>query len=598
MVEPFDPPPLAELDKTAGWTDSPVVDGLARLREQKKKESPLVTVEQALAMKNDSSEANKKILSALSVLAPEDGKGVNWDAPFNRALLQDLSSMNPLLASSVAEFDIGELTGFGLFGFDWNMIPFASKDAVASWQTIHDHMMDKVVLRDDLVWSDGQPITAYDVEYSFQLIMSSSVPIPAMRSGPDELKWVKAYADHTLVYFHKRKLSTNVWNLNFAIVPKHIYEKTAVEDSTLRTSDAHRQLERQPVTGGPYAVSSWSRGQEIVLKSREDYYMYKGQQVRDKPYFSQMRFRIIEDGNTRLLALKSGDIEESELEAEQWQTQSEGDDYYRDNTKVYGPEWLYMYIGWNMDTNKVPFFGDVRVRKAMAYTLNYDEMLKDLCYGLYEQCTGIFHPNAWMYPKTPLEHYHQDLDKAENLLDEAGWKDTDGDGIRDKMINGKKVPFEFTLLVSNKPDRIAICNLFRENLNSIGIVCNVQPLEAAVFQERVFKKNYEAEMAGWGTGTDPSLEKNIFGTGEGRNSGSYSNPEVDRLLQEGMTEFDRDKQAEIYGRVHSLIFEDQPYLFLYNLDSLYGFNKKLRGYRFSPRGPFGYSPGIGAVWSP
>jgi peptide/nickel transport system substrate-binding protein len=182
------------------------------------------------------------------------------------------------------------------------------------------------------------------------------------------------------------------------------------------------------------------------------------------------------------------------------------------------------------------------------------------------------------------------------LLDEAGWVDSDADGIRDKEINGRVVPFEFSLLVSNKPDRIAICNLFRENLESIGVICHIAPLEAAVFQERVFNKNYEAEMSGWASGADPSLERNIFGTGEGRNFGSYSNPEVDRLFQEAMETFDRDKQAAIYGRINNLIYADQPYLFLYDVNSFFGFNKQLRGYRFSPRGPFHYSPGISSIW--
>jgi peptide/nickel transport system substrate-binding protein len=597
LLEPFDPPPLAELEKNVEWTDSPVVDALARLRETKAAEPPLVTVQEALAMENNSAEANDKVVSALSELAPEDGKGVDWKAPLKRALLMDLSTTNPLLTSSIAESEINSLTSFGLFSFDWNMIPFAAAESVESWQTSKDHMMDKVVMRDDLVWSDGKPITAHDVAFSFKLIMSSAVPVPAMRTGTDEIRWVEAYDDHTLVYFHKAPLATNVFNLNFLVVPKHVFEESVATDPTMRNSDYHRNLERKPISGGRYEIARWRRGQEVLLKRRENYYMHEGREVREKPYFAEMRFRIIEDGNTRLLALKSGDIEESELDAEQWVTQATGNQFYRENTKVSGPEWKYMYIGWNLDTKRVPFFGDLRVRQAMAYAMNYKEMLDDLCYGLYTQCTGVSHPDSWMYPKDPAPPFYFDLDKAEDLLDEAGWVDSDGDGIRDKEIDGKLVPFEFSLLVSNKPDRIAICNLLRENLESIGVACSITPLEAAVFQERVFNKNFEAEMSGWASGADPSLERNIFGTGEGRNFGNYSNPEVDRLFDEAMKTFDRDKQAEIYGEIHNLIYADQPYLFLYDVNSFFGFNKKLRGYRFSPRGPFRYSPGIDSIWA-
>ncbi|HVT28721.1 MAG TPA: ABC transporter substrate-binding protein [Lacipirellulaceae bacterium] len=596
LVKPFTPPPLAELDKTAHWQNQPVVDALARLRAYKKEHEPqLVSLKEALSMRNTSPEANRKILSALSVLAPESGTGVDYNAPISRGLIMDISTTNPILINSIAEFQVTGLTGFGLFGFDWNMMPFATTDTVVSWQTSQDHMMDKVVMRDDLSWSDGKPITAYDVEFSFKTIMSSKVPVPAMRSGADQLRWVQAYDDHTVVFFHKAALATGVWDVNFSIIPKHIYEKSIAEDPTLTTSAYHVRQELHPVVGGPYELAKWSRGSEIVLRRRDSYFMHNGKQVRDKPYFKEIRFHIIEDGNTRLLALKSGRIDEGELEAEQWETQTSGNDFYAKNTKAYGNEWLYFYIGWNL---KTPFFQDVRVRRAMAYTMNYKEMINDLCYGLYPRCHGIFAPDAWMYPKHPLPLYHQDLDKAEQLLDEAGWVDSDGDGIRDKEVNGQRIPFEFDLMVAQKPDRVDICNLFREYLDSIGILCHVVPLESAVLIERIQNKKFEAEMGGWGTGTDPYLEENIFGTGKERNFGSYSNPKVDQLFKLGMKEFDPAKRAEIYGQIANLIYEDQPYMFLYDQNSFYGFSKSLRGYRFSPRGPYDYSPGFGSLWMP
>ncbi|TWT96710.1 Oligopeptide-binding protein AppA precursor [Botrimarina colliarenosi] len=596
LITPFDTPAtLAEAEEGVEWEESPVIDTLELLREQKKSEPAQVSVEDALAMKNDSDEANKKILSALSVLAPEDGSGVNYAAVLNRTIQQDVSSLNPLLASSVAEAEVAGMLAFGMFTFDWNFNPCASADTVASWQTSKDRMLDKVVLRDDLTWSDGKPITAYDVEFSYKLIMTSQVPVLAQRQGTDQLAMVKAYDDHTLIYFHKKPLAINVWNLNFYVVPKHLYEKSFAEDPTLRNSPYHVKLEKKPISGGPYEIESRQRGSEVLLKRRESYYTHDGKPVREKPYFAKIRHRVIEDTNTQLLALKASDVDEALLGAEQWLTQTDSDDFYKVNTKARGAEWTFFYIGWNL---KSPLFEDLRVRQAMAYAMNYDEMVNDLCYGLYPQCWGIYHPDAWMFPKDPAPLYKQDLDKAEDLLDEAGWADSDYDGVRDKEINGEIVPFEFTLMVSNKPDRIAICNLFRECLDSIGIRCNIASLEAAVFQERVQDKNFVAEYSGWGAGADPYTNKNIFGTGEGRNYGSYSNPEVDRLFDEGEVEFDREKRAEIYGKIHKLIFADQPYLFLHTRSSFYGFNKRLRGYRFSPRGPFSYGPGLGSVWVP
>jgi peptide/nickel transport system substrate-binding protein len=593
LIEPFTPPTLDEIEADADWQDQPVVDALALLRETKKNEPALVSVDQALALRNDSDEANQKILSALSMLAPPDGEGVDYDARIQRGLQMDVVTTNPLLQSSIAEVEVATLIGFGLFGFDWTMQPFALAETVKTWQTSADRMMDKVVLRDDLKWSDGTPITAHDVVFSYKAIMTEQVPVPAVRQGTTELAWVEAYDDHTLIFFQKRAEATNVWHLNFPVIPKHIYQDSIADDPSLKNSEYHTQVEKNPVVGGPYRLTKWTRAREIVLERRDDYYQNNGKQVREKPYFKEIRFSIIEDQTTRLLALKSGSIHESELGAEQWATQTDSDDFYRTNTKARGPEWTYFYIGWNL---RDPLFADRKVRRALAHVMNYDEMLNDLSFGLYPQCRGMFAPDSWMFPADAAEPFLQDLDAAEDMLDDAGWEDSDGDGIRDKVIDGKLVPFKFTLLVSNKPDRIEICRLFAEDLDNIGIECTVRPLDAAVFQERMFKKNFQAAMSGWGSGADPYTNENIFGTGEERNYGSYSNPRVDELFRQGMAEFDRDKRAKIYGEIHKLVFDDQPYLFLYNRSSFYGFKNNLRGYRFSPRGPFHYSPGFGSIW--
>ena len=160
----------------------PVLDALKLLEEQLKQEPQLATVKEALALKNDSDENNRKILSALGRLPASPGD-VNWDATISRHLLGDIKSTNAVLQSSVEEGDLYALTGFGLFTFDWNLNAFADKGVVKSWESSADHMMDKVVMRDDLTWSDGRPLTAHDIVFSYETIMNPKVPVPAVRSG-------------------------------------------------------------------------------------------------------------------------------------------------------------------------------------------------------------------------------------------------------------------------------------------------------------------------------------------------------------------------------------------------------------------------------
>lgn len=595
LVEPFDPPPLEEIDAKANWQDRPVRNSLEMLREQLEKEKPLATVDEALKLKNDSPEANKKILSALG-RQPESDSEVNWNAEINRHAYGDVNTVNPILISSTVEFDVSGLIGFGLFGFDWNMEPFASAETVKSWQTSEDGLMDKVVMRDDLVWSDGKPITAHDVVFSFKAILTSAIPVPAMRSGTDKLRWVEAYDDHTLVYFHKEPFATNVWNVNFSVLPKHIYEPKLADDPTLAYDPYFVKLENQPVTGGPYVIERRRRGQEIVLKARESWHTVNGKQVRDKPYFQTVRFRIQPDTSVALLGLQAGDLDELQLTPDQWVNQTGDDSFYRNNTKAYDTEWVEFHFLWNL---KRPHFADKRVRKAMSYAMDYKELLERLRYGLDKQCNGVFNPASKWYPKDdPPPYYTQDLDKAEELLEAAGWTDSDGDGIRDKMVNGQKVDFEFTIITVNKQDRIDICTLLKECLDQIQIRCNVKPLEFPVVIDRMNKGDFEAAFGGWGTGTDPYSLENIFMTGKDRNYGGYSNPEVDKLFEEGLRELDPEKRVAIYQKIHKLLYEDQPYTWLFYQNAYYGFNKQLRGYRFSPRGPYNYGPGFGSIWKP
>lgn len=596
LLQPFDPPSLAELDASVTWEPQPVLDAFEMMREEKKNHPPLVSVEEALEMKNDSADANEKILSALGQY-PASESDADYEARFDRCALFDLNSTNPIMGSTTVESEFNALTGIALFSYDWHFTPFGSVDALVSWHASKDRMFDKVVLRDDLLWSDGRPITAHDVEFTFQTIMNPKVPVPAVRSGTDKLKWVKAYDDRTVVFFHKEALATNVWNILFPVIPKHIYEKSMIDDPTLRDSDYHVKLEQQPVCGGAYRLKSRVTNQEFVLERREDWFTKNGQQIRRIPYFKEIRFRVLEDPNTALLAVKKAEVHDYQMNPEQWVTQTSDDDFYKNNTKTSGVEWSFGFVFWN---EKTPLFSDERVRHAMAYTLDYKETLNELCYGLYQPCSGTFHPDSWMSPKPAPKPFQQDLNKAEQLLDEAGWTDSDGDGTRDKRIDGKKYDFNFALLLGEGSEigkRIA--TLFAENLAQIGVICRLQPLEFTVLLEKARKHEFQALMMGLGTGADPDTSDNIYTTKaitNGRNYGSYSNPEVDSLFEQGRRETDRAKRAEIYAKIHTILWKDQPMLWIYYRNGFYGFNKKLRGYAYSPRGPYTYGPGIDSIW--
>jgi peptide/nickel transport system substrate-binding protein len=596
LVTPFNPPSLEELDKSAEWIDKPVLDGFEILRKKQEESGlPPVTEKEALALRNDSPENNKKILATLGRLAPANGSGVDYQKSWVRHVSGDLKSSNPLFISSVTEFEFRKMTGFEILQYDQSLNYFSPAEFVVSWQTSKDGLVDKIVLRDDIVWSDGKRFTAHDIKFSFEVIMTDAVIIPAVRSGVSQLKWVEAYDDRTIVYFHKEPLATNTVNLEFPVIPKHVYEKSIAEDPTMARSTYHAKLEDHPVVAGPYELVSRARNQEFVVRRRESYYKFNGKEVRPKPYFKEIRVKVIEDFNTALVALKSGQIEEQFLRPEQWVNQTSDDAFYRLNTKVTAVEWTEFHFVWNLET---PFFSDKRVRQAMSYAMDYDELLKVVCQSMYEPARGTYHPTHWAFPRNGPQPYQQDLDRAAALLDEAGWTDSDGDGIRDKLIDGKRVPFTFTLLTFQTESGVMAATLMKMSLDRIGVVSHVKPTEFTVLVDRNHKHRFEASMGGWGSSTDPDGTRNTITTGEARNYGLYSNPRVDELFQKGLRELDPQKRAAIYGEIHKILWEDQPYTWHFYRNAFYAFSKKVRGYNFAATGPYEFSPGIHGIYKP
>ncbi len=588
--------PTVEDLKKVRWVPQPCVDFFEHLRKARAAEPALATEEEALSLKNDGAAANKKILSGLGRLPISDGE-VDWDATWNRFLAGEPTTLNPIFGSSRYEQWMNEII-FPVMpiGPDWKFDHFGDLEYIESWERSEDLLMDKVVFRGDLTWSDGKPLTAYDVEFSWKTLMDKRVRVSAYRQLAEGLRNVKAYDARTVVYFQKEALPTNHMHIAWPIIPRHVIQPCLAADPTLQNCG----FNREPVTNGPYKFVSWAPNQEIVVERREEWYQSaRGQRIRQKPFFQRIRFRILPDNTTRLLAFRTGQIDEIQLDSDQWAKETTGADFYKKNTKAAGEEWSYAYVGWNAQSKPPnPFFGDKRVRRALALALDHDFLLNDLFSGVHRPGEGIFYPASWMAARD-LKPLHRDLDQAERLLQEAGWKDSDKDGILDKAINGKVVPFEFTVACPRGGSGTKVANLMVSSLPKIGVRCRlVEPEQVAFFKDLLDRK-YQAFLMAMGTGTDPDTSANLWTTAAikgGRNYSGFSNERVDELYEKGKRELDRKKRAEIYAEIDRIIYEEHPITVLLYQQTLWGFSKLLRGYNPSPRGFYNFSPGPHSVW--
>lgn len=525
---------------------------------------------------------------------PEDRSLIASDETLYLQLDGSPNTLNPLFISSGYEFTVSEGLYTGPFTFDKDMQWKVNEDVVESYEESPDHTEIVVKLKPGLTWQDGHPFTAHDIVYSWQEILDPRVPCPAQKPGTEEIKECVALDDLTVKYVQPRPLATARWNVMFSIVPKHLFEVQKERYPDLKTGDYYTKLGRSPVGSGPYRVVEWRENDRIVVERWED---FQGR----KPYFKRIVFRIVPDNNVALLSFEKEDIDAlRNLSSQQFAKETNTNSFREVGYKVWGTEWGFGYIGWNMDGSN-PFFNDKRVRYAMTHALNLPLILDKLYYNLATQCVGVYHPTSWMFnPQVkPLEY---DPEKSAALLDEAGWKVNPADGWRYKEINGNRVKFEFTLLIpQGSPTGPQIAAILQQDLKRLGVLMSTRTLEWAAFHDKVQKHEFQAEMAGWGTGTDPDTGWNLWHSTEhdkGRNYVGYANARVDELFEKGRLEFDFEARKKIYQEIHKILYEDQPYTWINNRPILAAINKRIRGVQLSPRGIYNFDPSYSGWWVP
>ena len=540
----------------------------------------------------------RRAAEALARLPASDG-AVDPGATIVLHLPAEPRTLAPLLAGSAYEGTVENVLFATPFTIDRGLAPLADADVVEEWWTSQDGRMDRVVLRGGLTWSDRAPFGARDIECAWRAALDPRVGSPS-RSHAEGLLAVKAYDDRTVVYVHREALATNVRDLDLPVAPAHLLEPALAPGGDLAA--ALGKLAREPVTNGPYRLASWRPGEEIVCERRPEWSGRPGKPLGSRPFARAIRFRVIPDRAAALLAFRRGDLDALELTAEAW-AQVAADPSFRERAvRVVGDEWSTVSIAWNARAEGgAPFFRDRRVREALSLAIPREEILERVCGGLYLAAAGPFPPGSPM-ADPGLRAPRRDLPGASRLLREAGFADADGDGVLEREEGGRRTPLEFTLTVpaGNAVYR-RIASLLERDLTRVGARCRTREMEFASFTGLLARGRFQAAVLGWGSGADPDTARNLWTTDaieRGRNLVGYSSARVDDLFERGRRELDPGRRMEIYREIDRTIAADAPYAFLYVRSSLYAVSRGLHGFRTSPRGPFGFSPGALALWKP
>jgi peptide/nickel transport system substrate-binding protein len=504
-------------------------------------------------------------LFAHTVCAAEK-KWVSTDAYVSSGI-GDARVLIPFLADDVTSSSICDLVYNGLTKVDkdLNVVP----DLAERWEISEDSLVITFFLRTNVKWHDGEPFTAKDVEFTYRTILDPEAGCPYI-SGYIDIENVEVVDLHTIRFRYKRPYAPALLKFGMGVIPEHLFRDT----KDIRKSP----YARKPVGTGSYRFSTWKSGQYLILEANPEYFEHP-------PGIKRYVYRIIPDQSVQFLELISEGIDSMGLNPYQFLYRSTTSEFLSRINKYKYLAHSYTYVGYNL---KDPLFADKRVRQALSYGINKKEIIEAVLLGLGESCTGPFIKGTPYYDEL-ISGYEYDPVKAAKLLSEAGWSDIDGDGVLEK---GNK---EFRVkIVTNQGNQVRedAVTVIQSQWAELGVKAEIQVVAWSAFLDQfIDKKNFQAVVLGWSLPSDPDLFS-VWHSDSMREGGlnfiSYSDEELDRLIEKGRQEFDISERAVIYKQIHKIIHDDAPYTFLFVPYATPAIQKRFKGISPAPAG-IGYN---------
>jgi ABC-type transport system substrate-binding protein len=437
------------------------------------------------------------------------------------------------------------------------------------------HPVPGVDLNGKFAWLKGDhEVTAQDFVFTLDMILNPQVESGPTKNYYSDLEKYEAVDPYTLVLRWKKKIYTSkAFSLGLGALPEFLYaydqdgKRFPKETQGLRFNQ-HWYNNKGYVGAGPYRMVSYQPGVKIEFTRNEQY-------VGDKPGIASLVYPIYTDRSQTLLKLKAKEVSFAELQPGQYREevlQYEGKAKPKNNPffdgriqckKVTSPS--FRYVAWNADR---PMFSDARVRRAMTHAFDRQRIIDSVYVGLGTITTHPYLPgNPGVDPT--IKPIPFDLAEAKRLLAEAGWTDTDGDGLLDKQLrpgDAKRTPFEFKVtLFSGSKEGLALANIYREDLLKVGVRMNIDALEWSLMLKRMDEKAFDAIYAAWALGWDIDLYQ-IWHSSQadlpkGSNRVGFRNKEADKLIEQLRDTFEPEKRTEILRAFHRLVDAEQPYSF-------------------------------------
>ncbi len=433
-----------------------------------------------------------------------------------------------------------------------------------SWEVSDDGLTYVFQLRPGTQFSDGQPLTAADVEFTFSFLMNERIAAPRERAYYDKIERVKALSPNRVEFVFKEPYFDSLALAGgMSILAKHFYEPY------LQAPDEFNQSKGLLFGSGAYRLidpKSWRPDQGLVELERNPRYWGPVQ-----PSFDKVLWRIIENETARLTSFRNGEVDVYGAKPREFKKLQQ-DEALMQRAKSFeysSPTAGYSYIGWNQEIDGEPTrFADKRVRQAMTYLTDRDRIVEEIMLGYAEPAVGPFSPLSPQHDPA-LKPRSYDLERGKALLKEAGYEDRDGDGV---LEDAGGEPFEFELVYFQDSEDTKRIVLFLKDLYArAGVQLVPKPTEWSVMLDLIKKKNFQAITLGWTGSVEGDLFQIFHSSQRGPgadNFVNFANPELDALIEQARSSVDESRRMPLWQKAEKILYEEQPYTFLLRRKSL------------------------------
>ncbi|OQW69531.1 MAG: peptide-binding protein [Proteobacteria bacterium ST_bin12] len=427
-----------------------------------------------------------------------------------------------------------------------------------SWVISPDQKTITFKLKPNLKWADDKPLTSEDVLFTWKLVTDENTRSP-YASDYQLVKKAEAPDPKTfsVTYDNAYAPALDSWS-GLQVLPKHLLEKQDIHTTAFA---------RNPVGSHYYKLDSWAHGENLKLSRNPN-------SVLGPANIDKLVTRIIPDNSAQFLELMADNIDSMGLDPIKYSRIVPARPELQKKLALYKELGnSYTYLGFNL---KHKPFDDIRVRKAINYAIDKQEIIDGVYLGLGINIASPYKPGTrWSNPE--LKPYPYDVAKAKALLKEAGFEDLDGDGIVER--DGK--PFAFEIITNQNKEREKSAVLIQRRLKDVGIDVKIRAIEWASFISRFIKTgDFDVVVLGWGLGLDPD-QFSIWHSSQNQpgqfNFINYNNPQIDTLLEQGRLELNPEKRMKIYHEFAKILLEDSPIVYLSAGYGLTAIHKRVKG---------------------